>query len=106
MVRFVRAPICQVGDGEFAMPLQQLLGTTNPEGLQVTEVADVFLNRPPVAEAGDESSGRKRPNAFFNASRAPTESLYDIRKARRGEIERELSFKPWLQRGHLLQDRK
>ena len=106
MVRFIRAAIGQIGNGELAPPLQQLLCAPDPERLQVTEVADVLLDRPRVVETRGERGGRERANAFFNPCRAPAESLQDVRKAREGEVERELSFKPGLQGTHLLQDRK
>ena len=80
MQRLVCLPIRQIGRAQLGSTTDKVVDSPKPQGFEISEVTNVFLNGPGVVDANGHDVVRESRNALLQSWRRTAESLHDERK--------------------------
>jgi len=94
VMRLVGLPIGEIGIPQTGLSGEYVFHTAEPQGFEIEEVSDVFLNGPSAARTMPEAVGRQRPDQFIQPGGRTAKACDEVWKVPRGQVEFKRSVEP------------
>jgi hypothetical protein len=96
VICFVSASVGQVTGRQLGLMREKLLCAAQPEWLEIHQVTDILLCRPPAVMRSRQDFGRQLPRSFLKSCGRAAQPLQQARKAADWKGEIKGTFKPLL----------